>query len=179
MQDPTFNDTSTSELVIVDQAETSLEVAKAKERIRYFIGLSLSDNTKKVYASGWKQFVEYCGERGFSSMPASPETVSFFVIHLADEGRKISTIISRLAAIKKAHEFKKLPSPTDDIELKTVLSGIRREKKVAPNRKSALITADIQRMVLALPPKLIGVRNKALLLVGFAGGFRRSELAGG
>ena len=69
-------------------------------------------------------------------------------------------------------------SPTGDINIRTLMAGIRRSKGTAQDGKKPVLTADIRSMIAALPDGLLGIRDRALLLAGFAGAFRRSELVG-
>ncbi len=110
-------------------------------------------------------------------LPAAPETVAAFLALEATRGVKPSTIDRRLAAIRFAHRLADLPLPTDDERVRATLRGIRRTLGTAPNRKRPA-TADT---VLAMVPPLrhdrvVDLRDRALLLVGFAGALRRSEL---
>src|SRR5438477_7373562 len=91
--------------------------------------------------------------------------------------RKISTIPRHLASIAQANKDKKHESPTHAAVVQNVLKGIRRAKGSAPTQKAAAEIAVIRAMVATLSPTLQGVRDRAILLVGFAGAFRRSELA--
>jgi integrase len=91
---------------------------------------------------------------------------------------KASTIQRRLSAVSQVHQVKGFESPTKNEVVRSVLKGIRRTIGTAPNEKAPLVAADIREMVAGLPDKLIGTRDRALLLLGFAGAFRRSELVG-
>ncbi|MCY0900222.1 MAG: site-specific integrase, partial [Firmicutes bacterium] len=92
---------------------------------------------------------------------------------------KVSTLQRRLSAINGAHEAKGFPRfSVRDEPLKSVWAGIRRVHGVAQQGKAPAVTADIQAMVAKIPDSLGGLRDRALLLLGFAGAFRRSELVG-
>lgn len=167
-------------------AVVSPEVA---DRARRYIGASLAPNTQRAYATHWKDFTVYCQERGYDSLPAPAVAVIDYLTFLADVGAKPSTIAVKAAAIHYMHTKHKHPSPTDTPEVKSVVAGIRRELKARPTRKAPVLRADIGRMLDAIPkPKrnhpayrelhLRGLRDRAILLLGFAGAFRRSELVG-
>jgi integrase len=111
------------------------------------------------------------------ALPATPETVTLYVSDLAGRCR-VATLTRRLSAISQAHQIAGHEPPTSAAAVRTVMAGIRRIKGTAPNTKAATLTGDIRAMVAALPDGLLGVRDRALLLVGFAGAFRRSELVG-
>ena len=111
-------------------------------------------------------------------LPASPETVALYLTALAATHRP-ATMTRRLTAITKAHAIAGHPSPAtmQQPAVSETLKGIRRTLGTAQQTKAPLLTADVRRMVEALPDTLAGCRDRALLLLGFAGGFRRSELA--
>jgi site-specific recombinase XerD len=142
--------------------------------------MAMSKSTMKAYTSDFAHFEAWCRRERLPSLPAKPSTVGLYLASMAESGYKISTIARRLAAIAIMHRDRNLPSPAS---LKFpavggVIRGIQREKGVRPEQKRALTTEELRRMVNALPNTPHGLRNRALLLIGFAGGFRRSELAG-
>jgi integrase len=101
--------------------------------------------------------------------------VALYLTDLA-EAAKTSTIARRLAAIAQAHRAVGVPSPTDDPSVKAVWAGIRRVHSTAPDRSAPLTVDLLRRVVEALPSDLASDRDRALVLVGFAGALRRSEL---
>lgn len=91
----------------------------------------------------------------------------------------MSTITRRLAAIGQVHQFAGHPNPAAETIVREAMRGIRRALGVAPVQKRAVTTADIAAVVAQLDEvTLIDLRDRVILLVGFAGGMRRSELAG-
>jgi site-specific recombinase XerD len=132
--------------------------------------------TRKAYASDWADFAAWCHARGASPLPAHPGLVAAYLSDLAQAGRKASTIGRRAAAIAHRHKLAGLEPPTSAEGVKAVLRGIRRTIGTAPDRKSPA-TADVLTAMLRLCPNtLAGRRDRALLALGFAGAFRRSEL---
>ena len=110
-------------------------------------------------------------------MPATSHTVALFIAAEAKLGRAPSTLGRRLAAIRLMLIGAKYPSPHDALEVDEVLRGIRREWKRPPAQKAPAVDDEIKRMVDAVEPQTLrGLRDRALLLLGFAGAFRRSEL---
>jgi integrase len=101
--------------------------------------------------------------------------VALYVADLADT-HKPSTIARRMAAIAFAHHSSDLPTPTADVLVREVLRGLRREKGVARDEAAPVGIGEIQRMVALLPDTMMGLRDRAVLLVGFASALRRSEL---
>jgi integrase len=110
-------------------------------------------------------------------MPASPETVALYLTALAAD-HKPASLQRKLTSITKAHLAAGFPSPASmqNAVVSETLKGIRRSLGTAQPGKEPLLTADILEMLDALDEGLLGCRDRALLLVGFAGGFRRSEL---
>ena len=111
-----------------------------------------------------------------ASLPAAPETVALFLADQAQAGVAASTLNRRLAAIKCAHEAKSHATPTGHKGVTAALKGIRRTKGTAPAKKKAATADIVKEMVRRCPDTLTGKRDRALLLLGFAGAFRRAEL---
>ena len=114
-------------------------------------------------------------DRGLSSLPADPTTVALYVTDMADTF-KPSTISRRLVSIAQAHKAAGHPSPTTDERVRLVNAGIRRVHGVAPRQVRPVVTEDLRRMVATCGDDPAGVRDRALLLLGFAAALRRSEL---
>ncbi len=148
------------------------------ERADDYAAAARSPNTLRAYRFDLQDFVRYCRRRGDSALPATAATVAAYLAHLADLGRKVSTLERRLAAISQAHQHAGHPSPTREAHVRTVLKGIRRTHGTAPDVKAPILVEDLRAMIAALPDHPRSVRDRALLLLGFAGGFRRSELTG-
>ena len=155
---------------------------KAEERLheqaRAFLRASKAPSTLRAYRSDWAHFVVWCEGRGASALPANPETVALYLVALAATHRP-ATITRRLTSIAKAHAAAGHPNPatTDHIVVAETLQGIRRTLGTAQPGKTPLLTADLIQVLAHLPPGLSGVRDRALLLAGYTGGLRRSELA--
>jgi integrase len=110
-------------------------------------------------------------------LPATAEAIAAYIAECA--GRlKVGSIQRRLNAIAEAHKAAGLESPTHNATVKNTMKGIRRTMGTAPAQKAAALTADIRTMVDAADDGTIGARDRALILLGFAGAFRRSELVG-
>ena len=135
-----------------------------------------SDATRRAYRSDWSDFVRFCDGLGVVSLPAPESALATYVAHLADAGRKYSTIRRRVAAIAYAHRLKGHAPPDAAEPVKAVLRGIRRRIGVAVERKSPATARAITQMLKRLPDNLAGKRDRALLLIGFAAALRRSEL---
>jgi integrase len=165
------------ELVKVEQVgQLSAEVREAAESARAYAADARSEATRRAYSGDWATFEGWCGSRGLPALPASPETVALFLAARADAGLKVATITRSLAAISEAHRVAGQPSPRSAREVREVLKGIRRRLGVAQTQKAPILGSSLRTIVAGLGPSLLDVRDRALLLVGFNGAFRRSEL---
>jgi integrase len=147
-----------------------------------YVRAAKSDQTLRGYRSDWAHFTDWCQQHSRVSLPAAPETVALYIADCSEgpNARSIATLQRRITSISQAHAAAGYPeSPTKTALVRSVWQGIRRERGVARQRgKAPALTADLIRMVHGLPKTLMGTRDRALLLVGFAGAFRRSELVG-
>ena len=137
---------------------------------------SKAGSTVKAYRSDARVFEAWCTGYGFRSLPASPVAVAGFLTHEAEAGRAASTIGRRCAAISYAHKLAGLPDPTDNEDVRATMRGVRRTVGVASAQKAAATVDVLTAMLMHVPNTLAGKRDKALLALGFAGAFRRSEL---
>lgn len=145
------------------------------DRAREFARLSKAENTLRGYRADWRDFCAWCERSSQRPLPASPNAVVAYIAECA--GRlKVGSIQRRLNAIAEAHKATGLESPTAAGIVKNTLKGIRRALGTAPVQKAPALTADIRAMVEATDADLIGARDRALVLLGFAGAFRRAEL---
>ena len=143
-----------------------------------YVRASQAPNTQRAYRRQWEAFATWCGARGIAALPAEPAAVALYVTALAQAGRKVATIEQALAAITAAHKADGHANPRDAAAVAAVVAGIRRDLGVAQVQKAPVMVDDLRRMVASLPATAKGVRDRAVLLLGFAGAFRRSELVG-
>ncbi len=170
---------STEALTVRSEVPAGLVVTpEAVERARDFARAARSEATRRAYASDWAHFCDWCEAHHGQPLPAGAATVALYLGELADQGFRPSTIERRLAAIAEAHRAARLPSPRSDANVRAVVKGIRRKLGVAQKQAKPLLPPDLRAIVSRLPEGPQGVRDRALLLLGFAGAFRRSELAG-
>lgn len=148
--------------VLMDQANTYVSAAKAK-------------NTVRSYQSDWKQFTLWCDSFGLRSLPTTEEAYALYLTNLAKEGYKASTIQRRISAITQAHTAAGYESPNTN-KINLVWAGIKRTIGTEEKGKEPLILDTLKQILDVIPNRLLGVRDRALLLLGFAGAFRRSEL---
>jgi site-specific recombinase XerD len=149
--------------------------ADHRERAHDYANAAMAINTRRAYRADWRDFAAWCERHRRAALPAVPETVAAYLAALADH-RKTSTITRRLSAIAQAHKTAGFPSPTGEAAVRQVAAGIRRKHGTHQQGKEAAVTADLRAMVGTLDASLPGLRDRALLLLGFAGAFRRSEL---
>ena len=145
---------------------------------RAFIEAAKAENSRRAYRSDWRLFAAWCQRQGLPALPATPETVTLYVTALAAD-HKPASLQRKLTSITKAHQAAGFPSPAamQHAVVSETMKGIRRTLGTAQPGKEPLLTADIREMLDSLDDDLQGCRDRALLLAGFAGGFRRSELA--
>jgi site-specific recombinase XerD len=132
-------------------------------------------STRKAYGTDFRIFKAWCDARGVAALPAAPETVAAYLAAQAATS-KASTLSRRVAAIRYAHKLAGLALPTDAEGVKATMRGIRRTYGSAMVRKAPAVAGKMLRMVATAPDKLVGLRDRALLLIGFGGALRRSEL---
>ena len=137
---------------------------------------ALSSATRRAYGSHLRAWEAWCQAKGVIPAPAAPALVANHLAELAGQ-RAYVTLTSRLSAIAQAHHLLRLPFDLRDPELRKTLQGIARAHGTRPKRQAApLLTADIVRIAGICGGDLRGERDRALILLGFAGAFRRAEL---
>jgi site-specific recombinase XerD len=153
--------------VLVEQAAKFLEAAKA-------------NSTRHAYAADWADFRQFTQRHSLPFLPSTPEVVALYISDLATR-LSVSTIRRRMAAITNAHKEAEFPTspalPRQHYVVREVLAGIKRSLGTAQHGVDPLLVDDIRKIVAATPDNLLGLRDRALVLVGFSGAFRRSELA--
>jgi site-specific recombinase XerD len=163
---------------VLDGSEVSLAVLE--QRARSYEAESKSANTWRAYRSDLRHFGAWCASRGVVAMPAAPETVRLYLVDHAGK-LSINTLRRRLSAISEAHVAAQVPNPTVSPVVRFAWEGMRRSHGSAPRTKEAAVTEVVTEVVTAmvkpLGKSLIDVRDRAILLIGFAGAMRRSELA--
>lgn len=176
MAEMTSDNSPSRSLVIADanalpatlgpEIETAAEYARAEKAV----------STRRAYRSDFTLFRSWCDARHVPALPATPEAVAVFLAAEANRGAKVATISRRLAAIRYAHKLAGYEPPTNSEVVKATLRGIRRTAGSAPARKAPATADKVLAMVAEAGTNLRGLRDRAILLLGFAGAFRRSEL---
>jgi len=151
------------------------------ETARDYARAAVSENTLKAYAKDWAQFARWCRMRGMDPMPPSPEMIGLYLVDLAAPAGtapalSVSSIERRLSGLAWNYAQRGFALDRKDRHIASVLAGVRRKHARPPVQKEAILPEDILAMIATLPHDLRGLRDRALLLIGFAGGLRRAEI---
>lgn len=148
---------------------------------RDYAAASTAENTNKAYAADWKHFTRWCRLKGTEPLPPSPEMIGLYLADLAaptgpSPALSVSTIDRRLSGLAWNATQRGFTLDRKDRHIATVLAGIKRKHARPPAQKEAILPEDILAMVATLGFDMRGLRDRAILLLGFAGGLRRSEI---
>ncbi|MEO9576798.1 MAG: tyrosine-type recombinase/integrase [Tateyamaria sp.] len=157
------------------------------ETARDYAKASTTENTNKAYAADWKHFARWCRLKGTDPLPPSPEMIGLYLADLASGAGSslsqsacrplsVSTIDRRLSGLAWNYAQRGFSLDRKDRHIATVLAGIKRKHARPPVQKEAIQAEGIRAMAATLGFELRGLRDRAILLVGYAGGLRRSEL---
>ncbi|MER9183580.1 site-specific integrase [Mesorhizobium sp. M0767] len=155
-------------------------------RARDYIEAASSANTRRAYAADWKHFTSWCRRQGIEMFPPDPQVVGLYIAACASgtaTGDKrpntVSTIERRLSSLSWNFAQRGQPLDRKDRHIATVMAGIRNTHASPPRQKEAILPEDLITMLETLDRgTLRGLRDRAMLLLGFAGGLRRSEIVG-
>ena len=134
---------------------------------------SKANNTLRAYQSDFRDFSSFCEKNGFSSLPTQPKIVALYITHLS-KSSKFSTLKRRIASISVLHKLKGHYLDTKHPIIMENLHGIKRTLGTRQKAKKPILINDLKLIIKAIDEEKI--RDKALILIGFSGGFRRSEL---
>jgi len=135
-----------------------------------YVRASVADNTRRAYRSDLKHFLDWGG-----TLPATDVLVADYLASHA-ETLAVATLCRRIASVAKAHTSKGLQSPTTSALVKSTIRGIKRIHGIPQRVSTPLLVEDLMKIMAMLGDGVKETRDRALLLLGFAGGFRRSEL---
>ncbi|TCN17629.1 site-specific integrase [Sinorhizobium americanum] len=191
------NDVSAAQLSVETSASLPSPVAEATAalpahlerlagRARGYVEAASSANTRKAYASDWKHFTGWCRRQGLAHLPPDPQTVGLYITACASgaatadrKPHSVMTIERRLSAITWNYAQRGLPLDRKDRHIATVMAGIRNTHAAPPRQKEAVLPEHLIAMLETLDRgSLRGIRDRAMLLIGFTGGLRRSEIVG-
>lgn len=156
------------------------------DHARKYVEAASSANTRRAYASDWKQFASWCRRQGVEMFPPDPKTVGLYITACASgtstgdkKPNSVSTIERRLSSLSWNFSQRGQPLDRKDRHIATVMAGIRNKHAAPPRQKEAVLPDDLIAMLETLDRgTLRGLRDRAMLLLGFAGGLRRSEIVG-
>ena len=159
----------------------SVTLDRLVDTARDYARAAASDNTLKAYAKDWAHFARWCRLKGAEPLPPSPEMIGLYLADLASgsgpsPALSVSTIDRRLSGLAWNYAQRGFTLNRKNRHIATVLAGIKRRHARPPVQKAAILAGDILAMVATLPFDLRGLRDRAILLIGYAGGLRRSEL---
>ncbi|WP_424988757.1 tyrosine-type recombinase/integrase [Microbulbifer sp. S227A] len=148
---------------------------------RDYARAAASDNTMKAYSKDWAHFARWCRMKGVEPLPPAPEMVGLYLADLASgsgpsPALSVGTIDRRLSGLAWNYSQRGFNLDRKNRHIATVLAGIKRKHARPPVQKEAILAEDILAMVATLPYDLRGLRDRAILLLGYAGGLRRSEI---
>ena len=170
-EDPAFAINCTAPVRVADLIPRAIYCTDG-EAVRDLIEHSVSDSTRVAYASDLKHFAKWGGV-----LPATPEMVAAYIAAYAGT-LSVATITRRVATLSKAHQAMVGNNPCQSALVKATLQGLRRKHGTAQKQAKALTREDLFAMLDHLGDSMKNSRDRALLLLGFAGGFRRSEVVG-
>jgi integrase len=153
------------------------------ETARGYARSAAAEATLRAYASDWADFTRWCRRKGVDPLPPAPALLGLYLADLAAPARKtpalsVSSIERRLAGLVWGFRQRGFALDRKDRHIAPVLAGIRRRHGKPPIRKAALLPDELLAMTATLPQDLRGLRDRAILLLGYAGGLRRSEIVG-
>ena len=189
--DAELADDEISELVLdPGPLDLATDQQLSAEEARY-IQAARAANTLRGYRSDWKEFAGWCADHGHEPLPASAAAISAYLTSLAGHGAKVGTMSRRLSAIRFGHRLRDLPDPTENARVVAVWEGIRRTHATRPEQAMPLMPPQLWDVLDTCPvmktwktkgkveeAHMAGLRDRALILVGFVAALRRSELVG-
>lgn len=170
--------TNSDQLSLFEHQNGGIDLARIRNRRDSLSGRPRSASTRRSYASDWKTFTGWCRAAGRESLPADAETVSLYATWLLTEDEKRTSTASRhLASIADAHRRASLPVPAM-ADARNNIACVRRERRERPEGKEAMSVPNLVLAARSCDVSTIrGIRDRAIIVLGFATTLRRSELA--
>lgn len=151
---------------------------KLSEKAKLRLSKSKADNTLKAYRADWRDFAAWCAYHGERDLPAAPETIVNYLNDLADDA-KANTVARRVTAISENHVaagYQGERNPAKSSLVRAAMEAIRREKGTFQQGKTPILLETLQVLADCFDDTIVSLRDRALIFLGFAGAFRRSEL---
>ncbi len=151
------------------------------DRAKDYARQATAENTNTAYKADWAHFSSWCRRKGAEPLPPSPELVGLYIAECASPtgpspALSVATIERRLSGLAWHYRQRGFALDRKDRHIATVLAGIRRQHARPPVQKEAILRDDILDMIDTLDYGLRDMRDRAILLIGYAGGLRRSEI---
>ena len=167
-------------VVVAEAPVLDGSLATERDAAAAYARMAKAENTRRAYRAAVRAWCTWCARHGLPPLPAAGADVAAFLA--SERGRNLSpeTLKLRRAAIRYLHRAAGCPVPTDDVTVSETMAGISRQaarEGVFPRKKVAATATILRQMLSPIPDDLRGLRDRALLLTGFAGALRRSELA--
>jgi integrase len=159
-------------------------LAPLAETARDYARAATSQNTNRAYSADWRHYSAWARRQNLPALPPDPQVLGLYIAACASgaagpKACSASTIERRLSALMWNFAQRGQPMDRKDRHVATVLAGIRRTQGRPPEQKEAILPEDLLAMIATLDlGDLRGLRDRAILLIGFAGGLRRSEIVG-
>jgi len=169
---------------VPDSVAASGSLERLVETARDYASQATAGNTNKAYRADWAHFASWCGAEPLSGARVpDPQLIGLYITELASpqDGSSplaVSTIERRLSGLSWNYQQRGLKLDRQDGHIATVLAGIRRKHGRPPNKKEPVSPEELLEMVSLLSFGLRDMRDRAILLIGYAGGLRRSEIVG-
>lgn len=148
----------------------------ALENIKKKYSKKFSDGTVYQYGYAWERFCDWCDQNNLSFEPASDVTIDSFMIYLAESNKRFSTIMVYISAISYMHKQKGYDSPIRSDLIRDRIIGIKRQIGTAQIGVDPILIGDLEKIVDQIDDSVDGLRDRAIILVGWWGAFRRSEI---
>ena len=168
-------DTTEETITLPAHVAGSGRLDRLVDTARDYARAAASDNTLKAYARDWAHFARWCRMKGTDPLPPAPQMIGLYLADLA-ASHSVSTIDRRLSGLAWNYAQRGLKLDRRDRHIANVLAGIKRKHARPPVQKAAILPEDILAMIATLSFDLRGLRDRAILLLGYAGGLRRSEI---
>lgn len=181
VQDDERDQEKSGSLTLPSHVAGSGTLDRLVETARDYAKHAASENTLKAYAQDWAHFARWGRMKGAEPLPPSPEMIGLYLADLASgsgpsPALSVSTIERRLSGLAWNYAQRGFSLDRKNRHIATVLAGIKRKHARPPVQKAAILAEDILAMIATLPFDLRGLRDRAILLLGYAGGLRRSEI---
>jgi integrase len=168
-------------LNLPDHVAGSGTLDRLVETARDYAKASTAENTNKAYAADWKHYGRWCRIKGSDPLPPSPEMIGLYLADLAapsgpSPALSVGTIERRLSGLAWNYAQRGFALDRKNRHIAAILAGIKRKHARPPVQKEAILRDDILAMVATLPFDLRGLRDRAILFLGYTGGLRRSEI---